>query len=582
MFLWRVLLYFSLRKAIDYYKEVHGNYYVNCFVKRFYVLTDKRIIGKVFRSSPRLTMLNRAFTNAHGMAHTIDSVEETDPTWNIIHSSVKSTILGLGDTPISLLNEMFETHVRNSFTQKVDILELFDEVFKRWFYIVFIGHEPEEQIGKRNAEEVIFYDIRKSLLKTLNSTFYSNPFRTTPFIGPWISSHRRIQHQLDIDKLQSFFHLYTKERVNVFPDSFYAQFKDRISSQVNIHYANEDETFKENMTHQIFINNGLLTLLVYDFLHLMLKGAVVAKIEKAVLKTEKTEHDIDTVLNDNDILNVYRKNFLFRYRGRTLTKGVEYGDTFIPRGSIVLADLVGAELFYSVGRRGCPGQAIARPMIKSFVQMLNKISFIVDDSDIHYGRNNDVDTPFIEGSAYGYAYYRDQLVKSSLIPSRVGLNGIELRNLWHLYSDSNLLGMIQAWIQSIQKYFEWHGIQIDTIIAPEARALPLCSMFENTPIVVLTKTDKFGPTQTANYERGYADNIATIHLYETLVDTLKNKRIILIDDGIASGGTLNASIDLIESNSDSRVNAIAAIINHTYAETEPNITKRNIVTMFDF
>lgn len=125
------------------------------------------------------------------------------------------------------------------------------------------------------------------------------------------------------------------------------------------------------------------------------------------------------------------------------------------------------------------------------------------------------------------------------------------------------------------------------ILVPEARGLPFATMVAvNDPIVTLTKDDKFGPTLSRDYSRGYNTETKTIHMYVSLLAELKNyDQIIFVDDGIASGGTLLACLGILcdydQEWFDKVKNNIMVIgiIQHGYSETKLDM---KTITMFDF
>jgi len=127
-------------------------------------------------------------------------------------------------------------------------------------------------------------------------------------------------------------------------------------------------------------------------------------------------------------------------------------------------------------------------------------------------------------------------------------------------------------MRDIASYYEKYisCIQFDVIVSPEARGLPLAGMISNLsdkPIVVMTKTDKFGPTSSYTYTRGYNVEPVTIHMYETFEKSIKTKRILFVDDGLASGNTTMACTKLIEQ-LEGKIVAIFVIVKHNYCDLD--------------
>jgi len=558
IFLLTLVYFMSFTEALNYYSTMYDEFYINCFFKKFYVLSSRPDVQQVLRSTPNLSYLNKNFTSALGLQYTINSVDQTDPLWSVLHKAVKDSIseINRNNRQVELFNGIFEEAVRSSFTKGVDVLNMFDNAFAKWFCVAFFD----------NPNLIRFTICRTALLSMLEESFYTARFRSVPILYSVSnifgsnSSHKMADLKLMFRQL---INNDSDSNPNIKTDagskSFYTVFRQ------NIELGLEEKQLSLD-ADAIFINNAILSMLVYDFLHQMMRGVLISK-----LMNDITPYD--------EINKVYADNFLFRYRARDLTESVTTERSYvIPQGSTVLIDLVRPKLFYSDGARGCAGQSMARPMIEGFRNFLSTIECMCMASYLE--KSDDIDRPLKTGQLYCYMYFRDQLTRSGIIPY-TETNSVKMHNLWHLYSDPYLMQMIGTWIAKVKR-----KIAIDLIIAPEARALPLTTMMSlpytyTTPIIVLTKTNKFGPAFSTEYVRGYNDAPTTLYLYKSFAD--KSGRAVIIDDGIASGGTLQASIDMVESHTAITVSSVVAIINHKYAESErqirPNI---KVYTMFDF
>lgn len=547
------LVYFrSYTKTLKYYSAVHDEFYIDCFFKKFYVLSSRPNVKQVLQSAPNLSYLNKNFTAAldHlGLRYTINSVDQTDPLWSVLHKAVKDSIgeINRNNRQVELFNGIFSEAIRSSFTKRIDILELFDIAFAKWFCTAFFGNPDITQF---------FATCRATLLSMLEKSFYASCFRSVPGLYGISNLFSSSPCTEIVDLERSFVGLIPHSQGT---NSFYSLFRKHIEFGIEENNLHLDKP-------SVFVNNSILSMLVYDFLHQMMRGVLISRLTND-----------DTSIEAID--KVYADNFLFRYRARDLTKSITTESGYvIPQGSTVLIDLVRSKLFFSDGVRGCAGQSMARPMIEGFHKFLSTVEYIGVSSYLE--KSNDIDRPLKTGQLCGYIYFRDHLMKSNLIPY-TDIGSIKMRNLWHLYSNPDLLRMIGAWISEVR-----HKIVIDLIIAPEARALPLTTMMSQLdtytkPVIVLTKTNKFGPAFSTDYTRGYNDTTSTLYLYESFAD--KSGLAVIIDDGIASGGTLQASIDMVESNTKISVSCVVAIINHTYAESERRIRSDiKIHTMFDF
>ena len=601
VFLWRVLRLLSFSRALDHYHSERGDEIaINYYVGKFYSIRNRKTVEKVFASHPIAAYSH--FTISHPYHHTLDNYQENDREWKIIHKSVKDAIVSLtsltsltspGSRPIQILCRLFEVKMRSTFARETDIMLAFQEVYDDWYYELMAG--PDTLVSKHR-----FYQYRADFLKSIKYTFYDNPFRGVPILGSAISLIRRYIYWNHFSSLREdmadFLNgdIYRKDLPS---DTFFSKFYAALET----HYMKEipDNPNYRDEINAIFVENGLLSLLVYDFVFLMLQNLIVEKIDKA-------RCSIDSTLTDEDISNAYKNGFLFPVRPRIVTQDVKTGFGHMMKSkSYVLSDLVSSNLLYSTGARACAGQVLARPLIREFAKELNALQILVIGGD--YRRNPDLNMPFIDSDVMVYAYHRNSLDTSGSIPSytkteegptvAVTLGGLVrrdskkkttiMRNLWHLYTNPKLKHMMELWLNLVTREIysridSSYGREIDAVFAPEARALPLTTMI-NLPTYVLTKESKFGPTATKEYTRGHSADSTTIHLYHTMMQEITGsaKDGIIIDDGIASGGTLVAMTDLIQSNTGCEIKAYIAIVSHSYCEQDDRLVQP-VYTMFDF
>lgn len=597
-FVWVLLKTRSIQKTLDILHAMHGpDFEINLYFKRIYCLRSRKAVEKVWASKPRT--LYGVFSSAHPYKHTIDMYQETDPEWKIIHKAVKKAIVSLGNRPIQRLCDLFETKVRENFGKGIDVLVIFNDVYDEWYYETMVGHNTR-------MNQARFYSHRKTFLNAIKYSFYGNPFRKVPVLGTLVSMIRcrygsrgfnAVERDIMSDLLcDNVYH--TDLPNNTFLSKFYAALEEVYADEVPWDKSDDSDNHNhKNKINELFIENAVLSLLVYDFVELMLKSVLLAKISKAKQST-------NSLLTADDLHDIYRHGFLFQVRPRVLTRSVEFKEHTMKANSYILADLVHASLFYASGPRGCAGQVLAKPLILGLVTKLNAIHMLVKSDDRVV--NSDPDTPFITGSITCYMYYRDSLNTSDMIPMHtVHETGQIMRNLWHLYANPGLNDMMSIWLKLVIADINTdlsdddgtgasgRSERIDSIFAPEARALPLASMIcteYSIPMFVLTKDAKFGPTTTEEYTRGYRKDSTIINLYHSTGNVINDSNIggcpilnsVLIDDGIASGGTLIASAHLIERHTQVRVSAYVGIINHTYCETDANLLSKSVYTMFDF
>ena len=134
------------------------------------------------------------------------------------------------------------------------------------------------------------------------------------------------------------------------------------------------------------------------------------------------------------------------------------------------------------------------------------------------------------------------------------VKGVIFKDITPLLANSEAL---QETINLIISNYDFSGI--DIIAGIESRGFILAAPIAykmNKPLVLFRKSDKLPyKTKSASYDLEYGSN--TIEIHE---DSIKeNDRILLIDDLIATGGTLGACVDLINQ-FEAHIHGIAVII----------------------
>jgi adenine phosphoribosyltransferase len=114
------------------------------------------------------------------------------------------------------------------------------------------------------------------------------------------------------------------------------------------------------------------------------------------------------------------------------------------------------------------------------------------------------------------------------------------------YDITSILASPEAFKYCIDKMTEtYKGQNIDAIAAIEARGFLFASAFaynNNIPVIPIRKKGKLpGVTLSKKYDLEYAQAEIEVHA----ADVPKGKRVLLTDDLIATGGTLNAARALL-------------------------------------
>ncbi len=117
----------------------------------------------------------------------------------------------------------------------------------------------------------------------------------------------------------------------------------------------------------------------------------------------------------------------------------------------------------------------------------------------------------------------------------------------------------------------------DVIICPEAKAIPLCQEIARRfeiDYFVLRKTKKLYMKEPKKIEYTSITTNTTQELWYDFskVENLKNKKIMLFDDVISTGGTISAMIDFVKTNK-LDVSSIATIFVEGDSQYRDNLTK---------
>ena len=116
---------------------------------------------------------------------------------------------------------------------------------------------------------------------------------------------------------------------------------------------------------------------------------------------------------------------------------------------------------------------------------------------------------------------------------------------------------------------------VDKIVGLDARGFIFASIFAHRtrgPLVLARKKGKLPPpTESKEYQLEYST--ATLEIKSDAIS--KDDKVIIIDDLMATGGTMNAAIDIVEALG-GKVIACACIMDLTYLPGSSIIKNRNI------
>jgi adenine phosphoribosyltransferase len=150
------------------------------------------------------------------------------------------------------------------------------------------------------------------------------------------------------------------------------------------------------------------------------------------------------------------------------------------------------------------------------------------------------------------------------------------------YDITGILNKPDAFNYCIEKMVQLYGDkQIDAVAAIEARGFFFASPFAykmGLPIIVIRKKGKLpGETFSQSFTLEYGED--TIEMHKS--DIREGMHILLVDDLIATGGTLKASCEMIKS-AGANVDEIFAVIGLPFLNYRKILDGYNVTTLIDY
>lgn len=150
------------------------------------------------------------------------------------------------------------------------------------------------------------------------------------------------------------------------------------------------------------------------------------------------------------------------------------------------------------------------------------------------------------------------------------------------YDITSVIAQPQAFSHCIDKLLEFamHS-GADTLAAVEARgflfAAPMADRMK-LPLILLRKKGKLpGKVYSRKYELEYGQDEVCVHQ----ADVKQGANILLVDDLIATGGTLKASCDMLEE-AGARIAGIAAVIGLPFLKYSELLQGRELYTLVNY
>jgi len=568
IFLYNIIKFWSVTKGLDSIRKKYGiskNSTIEikipiCLttVKRYIkIYTESDTVKHVLMKNDNdLSYINKVFSMSHDNIYGIGNLSTKQKLWNIVHTSLKKSI-DL-DKLVEIMNEPQNIHLltyKCNFTYNYGDINDDNEIS---FYIMNIW--SKYCFGK-NVDVKLYSKTRNAIINILKKVFYGQRTNYIPYFGYLCATLRSWIYKNQINEMKE---MIEKMMVTVEEKSFLGNFKQLIMNIEDIEY--------DQLKQKIITDNVLLSFLVFDFLNSFLQTAIMnisLKCPRVESKSDfelKSDHVSDHVSKSeseskqfNDRLELFavsiKESFLFPFRMR------ENDQT----GDLVLLNLIDSNVLFSYGPRACIGQTFTNRFYREFCKIYLDFDFIKVDP-LPIIRSKDSNIPRIESkNIIKIKYSKDYLKKN--------LGYAEHKNLKKFYKvetifeDISLFNYLIASISDIVQKISVES-KIDYLLVSEARGFLLSAVSLNTgvPLIIARKKGRLaGETVSISYKKQY-DEIETI---EILTRDLTDKKIIILDDGIASGETTRAQDSLVRSLGGEVVSVIVCI-KHSYTELNYN------------
>lgn len=537
-------------------------------------------VKAVLEARSDLGPVYRHFSIAAGLKHDFVATSSHDPSsyrladsgvniWKLIHNAFGLAVKRDKDR----IEHLIDKHLDHTFfaEKTFDLDVTFDKFFCSFWSEYLFG--PKVSVDR-------YMDERERILAAMKHCFYNNSFKS-----------------LDVTGLSSLLFSYgvrneinqVKEKIKKFieqstPDSLVQRFKMTLDS-LN---KSEELGLSLETINEILADNIFDLIFEPDFLENVLYEALVTAVkENADLHDEKARKYVYS--------HGMKQGFLFPVRSRVLEESVTLADgTVLSAGSMVYLNLKKAGLYHSEGARRCVGQAYTHYFKEHFFNRLQAVEFKVKGITYPAERKGSEEVPISpERYHVSWRLKRDEAMRHLPSHDYKGKKFFDVLSL-HQKPDLNAL-MVRQCVLKINRFTQKHNLNLDdlVIVTPEVRGVPIASQVASQlglPLYIIRKKGGYKMTAsdvyTESYDKGYGDPDA-VELPTKQIKELVGKKIVFIDDGIASGKSAMACIKLLEEHfaageEAATVPMILTLLKHDYTPVDPLLTQHSLVkTLFD-
>ncbi|CDZ76419.1 Adenylate kinase [Legionella massiliensis] len=571
--------YSSIRELQKSYQT--QNFSFSLLNKKVVYLETPKEVKKVLEGRSHLGHVYRHFSTAAKLKYDFVATDQGDSSsyqgqhgqvniWKLIHNAFGQSL----KNDRARIERLIDIHLdKTFFAQKTfDLDTTFDDFFCGFWAEYLFGQAVSLESYQQN---------RTKLLAAMKLCFYSNYYKSLDPTGlsSWLY-HYPVNNELEEAKItiMSFIN-------KAMPDSMVRRFEGALLE------INEQESLglKKEKIAEIVADCVFDLIFEPDFLeNVMYEALSVAVKENADLR------------DDSVRARVYeqgvKQGYLFPIRTRVLEEAITLDDgSQLPSGSIVYLNLKQAGLYHSAGARRCVGQAYTHFFKTHFFNRIEAIEFKVKKVTEPVERQSADENVPVSPERYHVSWHlrRDEAMRHM---SSHDYKGNKFFDVLSLHQNAGLnTHMVKQLSLKVARYVEKNNlIWGDLIIAsPEVRGIPIAAQVANhlqLPLYVIRKKGGYKMPEEAvqleQFSKGYGDPDA-VELPTEKIKALTGKKIILLDDGIASGESASACVKLLEKELEehrvpAKVEMVMALLQHDYVKATPKLSEHKLVkTLFD-
>lgn len=539
IFIWYCLYYCNLNQAIEKLCENYKlkNFYFRFLWKKIYILREDLLISKLLsQEEVDLTYIQNNFNSIHGHSQTINGYNSKDVIWNILHKGLKSSLLSFGELESIMTKHL---HILYSESPKVFMVSerLEEYILRVW---------SEFSYGP-SVDYYEYRNCRNKIINLLKRDFHGSYLVKLPIIGNLYCRYNYWRRRYEYDAIDN--HLWRLASSGIYDDGFIK----------NFHQCLRDEEIIKNKG-KVIIDNSYLLFLVADFLHKVLLDYLL----RVSVDINEEGENVEEIQFDKLFKVSLNKGFLYPYRYRYTNASIELAESLkIAQGSIIIYDLKESHLYFSSGPRSCIGQGLVRKVFYEYFtnKILKNKYLLLNSNNIEYN-GHDYNVP--ELKIHHIGQWKNIKKSDADLLSKMkcydGHRGVKYYNILNLYNDPEICHYL---VNDITNKIVELEEQCDGIIGVETRGLSLAGMIAyklHLPLFTIRKEGKLpGGLYCIKYKTAYSEDEVQL----CREDPISNKKVVVIDDGIASGGTSLACIKLVEL-AGGRVIQFITMVNHTY------------------